>query len=621
MRTRAFSLTAAAALIAAALSSFSCAPGGVERGGEIRFVIGVSQANLFEPWRVAMTREIQTAAGERPDVRVVVSDAADRADRQIDDVNRLVACGIDLLIISPVDSRELTPTVSRLYGEIPVIVLDRGIEGYDYTVYVGPDNTKLGEDAGALMRDLLGPEGGKILELRGRTGSPPADARSAGFRTALARVPAIELVDSIDADWLRDRSEDLLSARLPGYPPLDAVFAQNDAMALGARRALDRAGRKETLVIGVDGLDGPSGGLELVREGILAATFVSPTGGREAVAAALDILNREGGIPKKIILRSRRVTTSDLAGKDAPVGPALARPGRGSGITLGFAQPGRESDWRLANIASIREAARKAGIDLKMVNAELDQGRQIAAIRSFIAGGVDVIAFSPIVEDGWDEVLAEARDAGIPVICSDRTVTTEDDTLVSTYIGADFLEEGRRAARWLLADSPEGFHFRILEIPGTPNSAPANGRRDGFREIMETLGDCRIETAESGNFSRSGGRASMERWLAKAETLPNVVWAHNDDMALGAIEAIESAGLVPGKDLRVVSVDGVRDAFRAMIAGKLACSVECSPLLGPQLMKAVRDYMDGRDLPLRIITEEGVFSAENAAAEIARRRY
>ncbi len=283
-----------------------------------------------------------------------------------------------------------------------------------------------------------------------------------------------------------------------------------------------------------------------------------------------------------------------------------------------------ESDWRLANTESIKTAARQAGIDLVFVNAEQQPEKQLEAVRSFIARKVDIISFSPIVESGWEPVLREAKAAGIPVFITDRAVDVKDESLWVTLMGSDFVEEGRRAARWLIEYLHTEKPVNIVELQGTIGSAPAIDRKIGFEEILKDHPNYRIIVSESGDFFRSVGREVMQKILkelADKNLRMDVLFAHNDDMAIGAIAAMEAAGLKPGKDVVIVSVDAIRDAFKAMIAGKLNCSVECSPLLGPQLMKAVRDFMSGQDLPVRIVTSEVVFPAEVARAVLPTRKY
>jgi simple sugar transport system substrate-binding protein len=295
-------------------------------------------------------------------------------------------------------------------------------------------------------------------------------------------------------------------------------------------------------------------------------------------------------------------------------------------ITLGFSQIGAESEWRTANTQSIKDAAAKEGINLKFSDAQQKQENQIKAIRSFIAQKVDVIAFSPVVETGWEPVLREAKAAKIPVILSDRAVDVKDTTLWVAFMGSDFVEEGRRAAKWLVGYPPvkdlaaKG-DVLIVELQGTVGSAPAIDRKVGFEEVMKAYPNFKIIRSQTGDFTRAKGKEVMEAFLKAEGKKINVLYAHNDDMAIGAIQAIEEAGLKPGKDIVIVSIDAVKGAFEAMIAGKLNCSVECSPLLGPQLMKAVKDLMAGKTLPKRIVTEESVFPMETAAKEFPNRKY
>lgn len=290
-------------------------------------------------------------------------------------------------------------------------------------------------------------------------------------------------------------------------------------------------------------------------------------------------------------------------------------------IVLGFSQIGAESEWRTANTESIKQAAKDAGIELKFSDAQQKQENQIKAIRSFIAQRVNVIAFSPVVESGWEPVLNEAKAAHIPVVLTDRAVKVSDDSLYVTLIGSDFVEEGRRAARWLVDDSKgQPGPIRIAELQGTVGSAPAIDRMKGFHEIIDTDPRFQVVHSQSGDFTRAKGKEVMEAFL-KADRNINVVFAHNDDMAIGAILAIEEAGLKPGKDIKIVSIDGVRGAFEAMKDGKLNATVECNPLFGPQLAQLIRDVAAGKPVPKRVVVQEGVFTQDQAAAELPKRKY
>ncbi|NYE59595.1 simple sugar transport system substrate-binding protein [Duganella sp. 1224] len=292
-------------------------------------------------------------------------------------------------------------------------------------------------------------------------------------------------------------------------------------------------------------------------------------------------------------------------------------------LVIGFSQVGAESEWRTANTVSIKDAAKKEGITLKFADAQQKQENQVKAIRSFIAQRVDVIAFSPVVESGWDTVLLEAKRARIPVILTDRAVKVSDPSLYVTFLGSDFVEEGRRAGRWLVErqkKTPDAV-LNIVELQGTVGSAPALDRKKGFEEVIAGNPKLKVIRSQTGDFTRAKGKEVMEAFLKAEGKKINVLYAHNDDMAIGAIQAIEEAGLKPGKDIIVISIDGVKGAFEAMMAGKLNVTVECNPLLGPQLMQLAKDVAAGKPVPKRVVTQEGVFPAEVAAKEFPNRKY
>ena len=287
---------------------------------------------------------------------------------------------------------------------------------------------------------------------------------------------------------------------------------------------------------------------------------------------------------------------------------------------VGFSQIGAESDWRKANTASIKAEAKKRGIKLQFSDAQQKQEIQIKAIRSFITQGVDVIVFSPVKETGWEPVLKEAKKARIPVILSDRTVDVTDESLYTTFIGTDVVEEGRNAGRWL-AKATDG-KATIVELTGTPGSSPANDRKAGFEEIINEYPGMKIIKSQTGMFTRNNGRIVMESFLKSPERDDiTVVYAHNDDMALGAIQAIEAAGKKPGEDILIVSVDGVKAALEAIIEGKLNCSVECNAMLGPQLFDLVEQILAGKKVPKRVLVKETVFDKTNAAEALPNRPY
>jgi len=287
-------------------------------------------------------------------------------------------------------------------------------------------------------------------------------------------------------------------------------------------------------------------------------------------------------------------------------------------IIVGFAQLGAESEWRVANTKSIKETAAQLGVELRFSDAQQNQSKQIEEVRKLIIQKVDVIGISPIVETGWDEVFKEAKAAGIPIILSDRRADVPEDLYV-TYLGSDFLEEGHKAGR-VMVELTNG-KANIVELAGTIGSAPANDRYKGFREVIKEYPEMRIIDSESGDFTRARGKEVMKNFLQKYGKTINAVFAHNDDMAVGAIEAIEEYGLKPGVDIKIVSVDAAKGAFKAMIAGKLNATIECNPLLGPQFFELALKVVNGESVPKWVPSIEGIFYPNNAAEVLPTRKY
>jgi ABC-type sugar transport system substrate-binding protein len=290
-------------------------------------------------------------------------------------------------------------------------------------------------------------------------------------------------------------------------------------------------------------------------------------------------------------------------------------------ITLGFSQVGSESGWRAANTKSIQSSAKTAGIKLKFSDAQQKQQNQIAAIRSYIQQRVNVIAFSPVVASGWDSVLKEAKRAKIPVVLTDRAVDSKDKTLYKTFIGSDFVKEGRLAGAWVVnnyknASGP----VNIVELEGTTGSSPAIDRKNGFTSVIKANPNLKVIASQTGEFTRAKGKEVMTAFL-KANPKIDLLFAHNDDMGLGAIEAIEAAGLKPGVDIKIVTIDAVHDGMQALSDGKINFIAECSPLLGPQLMTLVKQVVAGKPVPKRIITKETTFDQAQATAALPTRKY
>ena len=281
-----------------------------------------------------------------------------------------------------------------------------------------------------------------------------------------------------------------------------------------------------------------------------------------------------------------------------------------SSIVVGFSQLGAESSWRIANTASMEQAAKEFGYGLMMENANQKQEKQIDAIRSFIAYQVDVIVFSPIVETGWDNVLKEAKQAGIPVILMDRMINTQDDSLYTAYVGADFYEEGKRAGEYLIrkADAIGAEKMRIVEICGTADSTPMRDRQRGFMDVITQDSRFTVIDSVDGDFLRSKGEECMRDLLAKYGSDGfEVVYSHNDAMTLGALDVLEKTEGV-SENLVVITVDGEKEAVHALKAGRINCVVQCTPNLGISVMRLVRELTEGRTVLKTYSPEEGAFT-------------
>lgn len=301
-------------------------------------------------------------------------------------------------------------------------------------------------------------------------------------------------------------------------------------------------------------------------------------------------------------------------------------------IVVGFSQIGAESEWRTANTNDVKAAAERAGVELKFSDAQQKQENQIRAIRSFITQKVDVIGFVPIVETGWDNVLREAKRAKIPVVIMDRDLKVSDDSLYVAKIGTDQVEEGRKAFRWIddyitknnIKPRNGGDTINIVILEGTVGASAAVGRSKGFNEALEASPNkakYKILASQTGDFTRQKGQEVMESFLKSYRDDIDVLFSQNDDMALGAIQAIEAAGLKPSKDIIIVGADAVKGMFQAMIDGKANATIECNPLQGDLFFETCKKVLAGESVPKSVYVEEGVFDTTNAAEAFPTRQY
>jgi simple sugar transport system substrate-binding protein len=294
-------------------------------------------------------------------------------------------------------------------------------------------------------------------------------------------------------------------------------------------------------------------------------------------------------------------------------------------IVVGYAQVGAESDWRTANTNSFKSTFTEAnGYKLLFDDAQQKQENQIKAIRNFIQQDVDYIVLAPVIETGWETVLGEAKEAGIPVILSDRMVDVTDESLYTCWVGGNFIKEGNDAADWLakyLTDNGRGEEaINIVTLQGTIGSSAQVGRTDGFAQKLAEHTNWTMLDKQTGEFTQSKGQEVMESFLKSYDDI-DVVVAENDNMAFGAIDAIKAAGKVPGKDIIIISFDAVKAAFESMIKGDMNVSVECNPLHGPRVAEIIQKLEKGETVDKIAYVDEGVFPAETAKDIIDSRQY
>lgn len=299
---------------------------------------------------------------------------------------------------------------------------------------------------------------------------------------------------------------------------------------------------------------------------------------------------------------------------------ALTFAGAAHALTVGFSQVGSESGWRTTFSESVKAEADERGIDLKFSDAQQKQENQIKAIRSFIAQRVDAIIVAPVVETGWRPVLTEAKRARIPVVIVDRNVALNNDSLFLTRIASDFVSEGEQAAGWLMEKT--GGDCQIVELQGTVGSSAAIGRMEGFNKVIAQHPKAKIVRSQTAEFTRAKGKEVMESIL-KAEGGGKgicALWSHNDEMAIGAIQAVKEAGLAPGKDILIVSVDAVDDIFVALNAGEINATVELSPHMGGPAFDVIEQYRNGKkDFDKWIKMEGRLFTQDNYKEEYQKR--
>jgi simple sugar transport system substrate-binding protein len=590
-------------------------PGCGARPTEVSRLIGVSLANLTDEWRIVLKNELEEEALKYPGIKLVFTDAGGNSDKQKQDMRELLEYGAELLIVSPVDVEELMGEIEEIYREeTPILLLDRAVKGFDYTCFFGVDDKLLVRQEAALVTSLTegsGDENVKVLNIiiNNYTGRQ----RAGLFREAAPKN--MEVTQAMIQSGTRDETEDIILHRVQLLTDVDIILTQNDYMAYGAHLALEKLGRTDIKIVGVDGFTGKGGGIDMVKEGLIDATIVCPTGGIQALSYAVRYLegDREGA--KQIITRNSVVTRENVSrfaeGADSSFAGEIKK--------VGYVQINENTGFRKANTDSFADAAKEYGIELEIREC-LTIEEQLTAFREFLESGKDAIIVSPLVEDGWEEVFTEARLKGIPVILSDREVSCSEE-LYTAFVGSDFIEEGARCMRWIRDNLGGQGTVRILELEGTKGASPAIGRGNGFRSLLRESDGFEIVGSINGNFSRAEGYTAMKEYLEGYGQNFDVVFSHNDDMMIGAIDAMKEYGIVPGEDVATLSIDGTGQALKKVQEGEISFVAECTPLLGPNVMRTLSQLSGGEEVPIRVISSEETFDINTPDTVFRARKY
>lgn len=583
------------------------------KSGDKTILIGISQANLRDPWRLVMIDELKNEAKNYPDMKLIIKDAYNNINTQLNDMQELIGYGCDILIVSPIDSKVIGTAISTINKEIPVILLDRLVDGYGYSVFIGPDNKLIGTNVGKSVITLSKGAPITVLEVMG-INDLLSKSRHEGFIEAILNNN-ITLKTLQVPSGQRDDAEDLLLNYKNELKEIDIIFCQNDYLALGVCRAIEKLKLEQDIkIISIDGFDTENGGLRLLKNDMIDINITCPTGGKEAIILANNLVNNVSGIPKQYILRNYILTKDNL---DKYNNRFERNEKDLSNIKIGDVQIVDDSGWRNANKDSISKAAMNFNINLKSVSGDTRED-QIKIINDFINAKMDIIILSPVISTGYDDILQKCKDNNIPVFLADRMVNVSDNSLYYTFIGADFEEEGRRAAEWLVKEKESG---SIFEIQGTNGASPTILRHRGFYEIIDNYSNFEISDSVYNNYSKEGGyKAIVDYYKENGSIDFNIIFSHNDDMALGALKALNDLN-INVEEICFISIDGTKEALNEIKKGVFDCSVECTPLLGDQLIKAIVDYTEGTELPRKLITDEEIFTKDNVNEAIPSRLY
>ncbi|GMQ60066.1 hypothetical protein AN1V17_44660 [Vallitalea sediminicola] len=559
---------------------------------QIEYLIGMAHPNLSEEWQIIVNEQMKKEADKIDNLSVIFTNAGSSTYKQVKDINMLMDYGIDLLIITVNDANVLGPLLSEINKKIPVIVLDRDVSNYDFTLYIGPDYYSLGKKVGERVVSLLGNNGGKVVEIRGPIEEPSVVELSHGFDYIINQHPNINIISSVSCEWLTSQSEERMNQLLKKKKDFDIVFAHNNAMALGAYYA-SKIEELDLKFIGISGLMSNTY-KSYLEEGILNTTFLCPIGGKEAIDYAIDILNGETDIPRKIILNTIPITKENMNGiENEPI--------KRQSIKLGYIDSYTSNSFNLENTYTTFEKE-----DIKLIYRNINTNlsikeqhvEQIETMKKLIDNDVDMIAISPVVSSGWDDVLTIAKQKNTPIILLNNMVNSKEN-LWTTYVGSDYYDQGKLAASYLVNNIYNKNDIVIAEIRGHSKSASTIQRTEGFSQVINGYSRINVKYRVDTDLSFDEAYEQMADILNDNKV--NVVFTHEKDISYGALKAIKDKGLTTGKD--VIMVTTCNSVDTSIINHKISCLVQSYPVTQSQLIKVVRDYMNGIS-PKKVISKD-----------------
>ena len=555
--------------------------------------IGLSVSTQNNPFFVTLV-EGAKAAADQLGVSLSVADAGDDVAKQVSDIEDLVSSNISVLIVNPVDSDGVTGAVQAAIAKgVKVISVDRAVNGVDIDCQIASDNVLGAELATQYIVDTLG-EGVKVAELEGTPGASAAIDRSTGFHNIADEK--LDVVVSQTANFDRTEGMSVMENMLQAHGDIQAVFAANDEMALGAVEAVSGAG-KDILVVGFDATDDA---IDAIKAGRMAATIAQQPAliGSTAVENAMKLINGET-IPESIPVEVTLVTAEN-ADSYAAAEPAASVSIVGNG-SIGLSVSTQNNPFFVTLVEGAEAAAEELGVSLSVADAGDDVAKQVSDIEDLVSSNISVLIVNPVDSDGVTGAVQAAIAKGVKVISVDRAVNGVD---IDCQIASDNVLGAELATQYIVDTLGEG--VKVAELEGTPGASAAIDRSTGFHNIADEKLD--VVVSQTANFDRTEGMSVMENML-QAHGDIQAVFAANDEMALGAVEAVSGAG----KDILVVGFDATDDAIDAIQAGRMAATIAQQPaLIGSTAVENAVKLINGESIPSSIPVEVTLITIDNA---------